>query len=80
MKQNTPTEVKEMTNKAMEEIKKQIVAAFKKQYGFAPTMKAIRPLECSGTADKIDYLAFHISGHGYDYANGIVEANEVYDF
>ena len=68
----------------MKEIKKAIVKAFKAQYGFAPAMKDIIPLETSGSGDLIDWIAFHVNGHGYDFATwigktGYIKENEAYN-
>ena len=64
----------------MQEMKKAIIDSFKKVYGFAPTQKAIRPLETSGRDGKLDWIAFHIGGIGYSYGiYGTVERNESYD-
>lgn len=64
----------------MNQIKKAIIASFKKQYGFAPTMKAIIPLESSGYANSIEELAFAVSGMGYSFKiGGEVERAEAYD-
>lgn len=65
----------------MTEMKKEIVRSFKRQYGFAPTMASIRPLETSGYGKKYEFMAFHIGGIGYTFSTlwGMVEKNEHYD-
>ena len=74
----TNKEDKEMT---MNEIKKAIIASFRKAYGFAPTMKAIIPLEACGYANKYTSIAFAVNGIGYSYTIGEeVERAEAYDY
>lgn len=64
----------------MAQIKKAIIASFRKQYGFAPTMKAIIPMESVGYRNKIEELAFVVGGYGYSYKlGGQVERAEAYD-
>lgn len=64
----------------MTNIKRKIVESFKKEYGFAPSMTAIVPMESSGKGNGIDWLAFNINGIGYEYRiGGTVQKNENYD-
>lgn len=64
----------------MEVMKNHIVESFKKQYGFAPTKKAIIPLESYENSHFIIWLAFWVNGVGYEcYWNTDVERNENYD-
>lgn len=64
----------------MMNIKRQIVESFKNEYGFAPAMNAIKPLESIGTGNNTEWLAFHINGIGYEYRiGGKVERNENYN-
>lgn len=65
----------------MNEIKKAITKAFKAQYGFAPAMTKIVPLESSGYGNNIEWLGFAVGGIGYEYdINKGLEKNEAYDF
>ena len=65
----------------MNQMKKAIIASFKEQHGFAPTMKAIIPLECCGYKNRIESLAFAVNGIGYSYTiGGQVERAEEYDY
>ena len=65
----------------MNKMKSYIIECFKKQYGFAPTKKAIIPMEGSGSDDNMDWLAFCINGIGYDcHVGGKVYRNESYDY
>ena len=64
----------------MKNLLKAIVASFKKEYGFAPSMKAITPMESSGSGNNYDWLAFCVNGIGYDFhIGGKVYRNENYD-
>lgn len=64
----------------MKEIKKAIVESFKRLYGFAPTIKAIRPLEYGGSGNKIEFIGFHVGGVGYAFrVNEEVERAECYN-
>lgn len=65
----------------MDEMKKAIARDLKTQYGFAPALKDIRPLETSGYGkNKYECMAFHINGKGYIYnAYGIVIKAPAYD-
>lgn len=66
--------------RTMVEMKKHIIESFKRKYGFAPTMKAIIPLESSGAGKYITWLAFYVNGIGYEcHYQGDVERNDVYD-
>ena len=51
----------------MSEMKALICQEFKRQYGFAPSKKAIVPLESGGAGNKVDWLAFHVGGKGYTF-------------
>lgn len=65
----------------MDYIKRRIVEAFKEQYGFAPSMKSIIPMESFGYSNHITWLAFHINGIGYEYRlNDKVMRNDCYNF
>lgn len=64
------------------EMKKAIVKAFQKMYGFAPTtLKAIVPMESAGWDDKLDWLAFCVGGIGYTYdgKTDTLEKDDAYD-
>lgn len=70
----------------MNEIKKAIIKAFKRDFGFAPaTMKAIVPLESSGyTIDGTEFItwvAFAVGriGYTYDKSLDLLEKCEGYD-
>ena len=64
----------------MDEIKKAIVESFKRIYGFAPTLKAIHPLEYGGKGNLIDFVCFHVGGIGDAYTvGGEVERAKYYD-
>ena len=65
----------------MDEIKRAIVKAFKDQYGFAPAMKSIIPLEGSGFENEYTWIGFAVGGIGYEYdtLEGLTKS-EAYDF
>ena len=64
----------------MNEMKKAIVKTFKVQFGFAPALKDIRPLETSGCGKHYEFIAFHVNGIGYIYRTyGNVIRNNAYD-
>ena len=65
----------------MNEIKKAIIASFKRQFGFGPTMKAIIPLESCGYSNLITGLCFRIGKIGYSFEIGHeVERADQYDY
>lgn len=49
------------------EMKRAIVRAFKSEYGFAPTLKSIIPIETLGYYKKYTWIGFRINGKGYNY-------------
>ena len=73
-------------NEALNYAKTTIQKEFKKQYGFAPSLKEITPLECSYTYNHdfdmwtCDSLGFRINniGYGWGIRYGLAR-NEAYD-
>lgn len=63
----------------MYETKKAIVSEFKKMYGFAPSLKAITPMESFGAGNLIQWMAFCVGGIGYSYDGITLERDENYD-
>lgn len=64
----------------MNEMKKAIVKSFKVNFGFAPALKDIKPLETSGCGSHYDFIAFHVNGIGYIYRPyELVIRNNAYD-
>lgn len=62
------------------EVKRTIVKSFRKQFGFAPTMKSIRPMESCQCGENYVTLAFCIGKIGYSWKLGEeVERAEPYD-
>ena len=64
----------------MNEIKKAIVKAFEEEYGFAPAMNKIIPMESSGCGNKLDWMAFTVGRIGYTFSkkDGL-DRNDAYD-
>ena len=62
----------------MKQIKKRIVDIFLKEYGFAPALKDIRPLEAS-SCQGYEVLGFHVNGIGYVYRDNKVTRAKQYD-
>ena len=66
---------------SMNQLKKEVVEKFNKEMGFAPSMKAIIPMESSGAGCYYNWLAFCVGKIGYTYSvsDRLLERNTVYD-
>ena len=72
-------------NRALNDIKDEIRAAFHNIYGFSPSKKEIIPLEAGYTKSEVGYyycnsLGFRVGSIGYSYRMGEgLQKNEAYD-
>ncbi len=70
---------KKQATTMMNEAKKQICGMFKKNYGFAPAMSAIWPMETGDNGIEIQFMAFVVGGIGYSWDGITLERNDAYD-
>ena len=66
---------------SMNQLKKEVIEMFNKEFGFAPSMKAIIPMESAGAGCYYQWLAFCVGKIGYTYSvsDRLLERDTAYD-